>query len=101
MTAGIAEVGMRTYFSTYHLWAAEYFGSLAAGMEKDHSGVLKFDIQHRAYVTNSTLWSAAFLEAGINEVFDDVSDAHRGYVDQLLNHSKKIWGMWEMGPERC
>jgi hypothetical protein len=87
-------VGMRVYFSSYHLWAAEHFVRLAAEVEVVHAGKPRFDIGHRAYVTNSVLSAVAFLEAAINEVFDDVTDNH-GYMGALTDECARLLaGLW-------
>ncbi len=74
---------MRVYFSSYHLWAAKHFMQLAANIEQAHTGGPVFDIEHRAYVTNSIFSSVAFIEAGINELFQDVLDGHMSYISSL------------------
>ena len=82
---GVAELRMRAYFSSYHLWAAEHFTRLAKEIEDAHTGSPEFNIAHRAYVTNAILSAVAFLEAAINELFDDVVDQHYSYVNPLSN----------------
>ncbi len=77
------QVLMRAYFSSYHLWAARHFAQLSHDIEDQHSGDPKFDIRHRSYVTNSILSSVAFLEAAINELFQDAFDNHLGYLESL------------------
>lgn len=95
-TIGHAEVLMRTYFSAYHLWAAEHFAGLARDIENAHTGKPVFNIKHRAYVTNSILSAVAFLEAAINEIFDDVADGHSGYVDPLTpDCARLLAGLWK------
>jgi hypothetical protein len=94
-TIGRAEVLMRTYFSTYHLWAAEHFARLAADIESTHTGEPTFNVKHRAYVTNSILSVVSFLEAAINEIFDDLTDGHSGYVDPLTNYSHQLTKLWK------
>jgi hypothetical protein len=85
-----AEVLKRTYFSSHHLWAAEHYARLARDIEEAHtSSKPRFDIQHRAYVMNAVLSAVAFLEATINEVFDDAADKHSGYVDPVTAESRQ------------
>jgi hypothetical protein len=95
VTIGHAEVLMRTYFSTYHLWAAEHFARLAANIEGAHTGKPTFNIKHRAYVTSSILSAVAFLEAAINEFFDDVTDGHSGYVDPTTDYARQLAELWK------
>ena len=90
-------VAMRTYFSTYHLWAAKDFSEQAKLIEKGHSKKPIFDIKHRAYVINSILSSVAFAEAAINEVFQDASDQHHSYISSLDNRKITLLSdYWEM-----
>ena len=96
-TAGVAEVQMRAYFSSSHLWGAQHFTRLAREIEDQHTGnkaVFKIDL--RAYVTNAVLSAVAFLEASINEVYDDVAHEHPGYVDPLSPETKRLLaGLWD------
>jgi hypothetical protein len=75
---------------------------LTRDVESSHTiGASTFDVQHRAYVTDSVLSAVAFLEAAINEVFDDVADRHLGYVDPLPDECKRLMaGLWDEGMER-
>jgi hypothetical protein len=70
-TPGIA---MRSYLSTHHLWAAEHFTRLAAESEATHTGQPRFSIKNRAYVIGAVGESVAFLEAFINELYQDAAD---------------------------
>ena len=74
-----ASVSVRAYFSAYHLWAAKRFAKLADETE----GIDGFNIANRAYVTNAVLSAVAFLEAAINEIYDDAVDGHEPYVKSL------------------
>jgi hypothetical protein len=90
----------RVYFSSYHLWAAHHFAQLAGEIEDAHSGRSRFDIKHRAYVTNSILSSVAFLEAAINELYQDAFDRHPGYLDMLPQEVRDILAdFWDMTKE--
>ena len=80
---GRLEISMRAYFSAYHLWAAGHFARLANDIENAHTGRAVFDISHRAYVTNAIFSAVAFLEAAINELFEDAVDNHPSYLDAL------------------
>lgn len=95
-TVGVAEVLMRTYFSSYYLWAAKHFTRAAEEIEVAHSGPPKFDIEHRAYVMNAILSAVAFVEAAINEIFKDAADGHDSYIEPLGKASherlKAAWG---------
>ena len=93
------KVILRVYFSSYHHWAASHFSELAQQIEGAHSGEPSFDIRHRAYVTNAVLSSVAFMEAAINELFQDVVDSHESYVSPLSKNTRALmashWSMTE------
>lgn len=92
MTGAVGAVLMRDYFSRHHLHAAEHFARLAR-----HG----FNPEHRAYVTGTVLSSAAFLEAAVNEVFDDVVDNATGCVDPLSLECRRLMaGLWNVAERR-
>jgi hypothetical protein len=94
-TFGHAEVSMRSYASSHHLWIAEHFARLAKDIEDAHTGRAKFSVAHRGYVTSAIFSAVAFLEAAINEIFDDVEDNHSGYVDNLAADCRRLMaGLW-------
>jgi hypothetical protein len=100
-TALPIKVVMRVYFSSYHLWAAEHFSKLAASRETAPGQVPRFDIEHRAFVTNCILSCVAFLEAAINELFQDAADGHMSYVGSLPPEAiKSLAGAWAQGVDR-
>jgi hypothetical protein len=96
MDAG--EVLSRSYYSLYHLWAAEHFAALAKEIEKAQKGHrARFDIAHRVYVTNSIFSAVSFLEAAINELYQDVADAHGNYTAGLDPESKFLMSyFWDL-----
>jgi hypothetical protein len=86
----------RVYFSSYHRWAAGHFVRLAAEIEDAHVGGPKFDIEHRAYVTNAILSSVAFMEAAVNELFKDALDQHQPYIEPLDREVQALLAkMWD------
>lgn len=88
---------MRVYFSSYHLFAASHFLELAKEIEENHKGGPIFDVKHRAYVTNSIFSSVAFMEAAINETFQDAADDHQGSLASLEIEAKtKMASFWEI-----
>lgn len=92
---------MRLYFSSYHLWGARHFAEQAAQNEVGHVGPPKFDVLHRAYVVNCLLSTVAFLEAVINEFFDDAADGHFNYLSDMSgNHRQAVADFWKMKPQR-
>jgi hypothetical protein len=94
-------VQMRVYYSSYHLWAAKHFVRLAAEIEDTYEGGSKFDIEHRAYVTNAILSSVAFMEAAINELFQDAFDKDQSYIEPLdPDVQTLIARMWDLTEAR-
>jgi hypothetical protein len=75
---GGAELAMRNYLSTYHLWGSAQFAVLAGQLEKkwdkNHSTELIF--KHRSYVVGSILLCVAYIEATLNEVWADIATGH-------------------------
>jgi|SRR6516164_3970668 hypothetical protein len=97
MTFGVAAVSMRAYFSADYLWGAKHFAALARSIEDAHDGPPRFSVRHRAYVTNSILSSVAFLEALINEFFDDAEDGHLVYLKNLTDEQReKVAVLWKL-----
>jgi hypothetical protein len=88
-------VAMRAYYSRYHLHAAGHFAELAVNIEAGHRGEPVFDITHRAYVTSAVLCAVGFLEASINELYQDAADKLEGYIQPLSPKAKtdlaKLW----------
>jgi hypothetical protein len=77
---------LRHYFSTHLLWAAFNASAKAGEIEDAHSGESTFDIKHRGYVLSAIVSAAAFLEATVNELFQDAYDEHNlteGYLAPL------------------
>ena len=73
-SVGTPTIAMRSYLSTHHLWAAEHFTRLAVECEAAHTGESRFSIKNRAYVIGAVGESVAFLEAFINELYQDAAD---------------------------
>jgi hypothetical protein len=72
-------IGMRVYFSTYHLFAARRAAAAAREIERAHDPEQhrpRFDINLRADVTTAVIDSAAFVEAFVNEVCTDIATGH-------------------------
>lgn len=75
----------RLYFSSYLLWTAQHEAELAGQIEVAHLGRSKFSIEHRAHVVSSIVASVGFLEAMVNELYQDAVDGHGAdaYVTSL------------------
>lgn len=86
---------MRNYLSTHHLYAARYAAADARAVESVHSGESRFDIRHRAYVMSAITESVAFLEAAINEIYQDAADEEHSYVGGLSPRCLQLMaGLW-------
>lgn len=70
----------RAYFSPYHLFSANHFLELTASIENSHTGRDHFNFYHNSFVISSIISSATFLEAAINEIYQDVCDEHNNYI---------------------
>jgi hypothetical protein len=75
---GAVSISVRSYFSTYHLWSARNFATMVKEIEDNFSGRQQFDIRHRSYSISAILSAVAFIEAAINEVFQDAADNNSG-----------------------
>jgi len=96
-----ATLMLRTYYSSYHLWAAEHFTALAAGIEALPGAVPRFDIQHRAYVTSTIFSSVAFMEAAINEIFKDAADSQGEFIAPIDAGSRKMFkAFWDLAEDQ-
>lgn len=91
---------MRAYMSTHHLWAAKHFSNLALEIEKKCTKSPVFKQEHRAYATNSIFSIVAFLEACINELYQDALDEHLSYLEKIPeNKIKNLATYWKQTNE--
>jgi hypothetical protein len=75
---------MRNYLSTQHLWTATHMSRLAVEYERAYVHTAPaFHIHQRGYVLATVTESVAFLEALINELFQDAHDSEAHIIDQL------------------
>lgn len=84
---------MRAYFSGYLLWTAQHQAELAGQIEQAHHGRDRFSIEHRGYVLSSIVASVGFLEAMVNELYQDAADGHvasDGYVTPLSADCRRL-----------
>lgn len=73
----------RIYYSSQHLWGANRWAAEAQKIEESEKATPRFDIEHRAFVSNAIFSGVAFLEAAINELFQDAYDDHLAYISPL------------------
>lgn len=85
--AGGVRLTIRSYFSSHLLWTAMREAELAGRMEAAHDGQSRFSVEHRGHVLSSILASAAFLEAMVNELFQDAAE---GYLASLSPRTVRL-----------
>ncbi|MDX8142096.1 hypothetical protein SK854_08240 [Lentzea sp. BCCO 10_0061] len=82
-TALPIKVVMRGYLSTQHLYAARYAAEDAQKLEDQYAGKEPFNMRHRGLVLSAVAESVMFLEAAINEMFQDAADGHHNRLIRL------------------
>jgi hypothetical protein len=89
----------RPYFSSWLLWAAEHEADLARQIEQRRDPGQYFPWpEHRALVLSSVLASATFLEAMVNELYQDVAEGydHFGVTAPLSEEVRvRMRDLWE------
>jgi hypothetical protein len=92
-------VGLRSYFSTHFLAAAEDAAQQAAHIESRLVAeyARRFSLEHRGHILTSIILSVAFIEAAINEVLQDAFDEHRtAKLDKVDREVQVRWAaLWE------
>lgn len=73
----------RIYYSSQHLWGANRWAAEAQKIEEGNGTIPRFDIEHRSFVAGAIFSAVAFLEAAINELFQDAYDDHLAYISSL------------------
>lgn len=96
-------ISSRHYLSISHLSAAALFAQQCRDIEST-ARTTPVDNpqrrQHNAYAVSSVIVSAAFLEATINELFSDCSDAHSTDWTVCLPASSLMGRLWKKGIPR-
>jgi len=93
MRGSRVRIVLRSYFSSHLLWTAQREAEIAGRMEAAHSGESRFDVEHRGHVLSSIVASAAFMEAMINELYQDAADDHipeDGYIAPLSASCRRL-----------
>lgn len=74
----------RSYMSTQHLYAS-WYAAMAADDEETRllDGLRSISMRHRGAVLSSVVEAVAFVEAAINEVFQDAADDRLTYIAGL------------------
>lgn len=79
-------VTMRNYLSSHHLYASRYAAETATERELELSANAPiFDIRHRGLVITAVMEAVAFLEAAINELYQDAADAYLHHLGGLAS----------------
>jgi hypothetical protein len=102
--ADTLRVSMRPYFSSHLMSSAARLAALAKQIEDQHSGAPRFDLEHRIYVLSSIITSVGFLEAMINELFQDAFDDYApndGAITPLSSNTRQLmkeyWRATDLG----
>jgi hypothetical protein len=86
-------------FSRQHIVAARLFASQASTVEAKATLSEQDRSEHRAYVTGAVVFSAAFLEASINELYLEAKDGPQqsltGLSPQQLSMLSAVWEVVE------
>lgn len=96
-------VKVRTYFSIQHIQSAALFARCCARNEEAWPSTYNHEIgtDLRAYGTGAVFAATAFLEALINELFEDTVTNPHSNVNQLEAHSRVLMAaMWKLGVPR-
>ena len=67
-------ISSRHYLALEHLWAALNNARLCRELERQLMNKVAFDSEHRAYAMGAVISSVAFLEALVNETYEDAGD---------------------------
>ena len=79
----VAVLRVKHSFSGQHLVAAKEFVRLCACGELKAVGASEESCEHRAYATGAVVFSVAFLEASINELYLEAIDGNRQRLEGL------------------
>lgn len=84
--SGEMHVGTRHYLAAEHLWTAEYMAHLCRLRQEGlkEGGHIGRDRTLRSLCTLAVLSSVAFLEARVNEIWQDAADAEQGVTPPRL-----------------
>jgi hypothetical protein len=101
----VGQISIRHYYSARLLWTAQHHAELAGEAERTlAASKTPFSIEHNGYVLSSIIASVAFLEAMINELFQDAADGHAapdGYITPLSEECRRtmaeVWAITRGG----
>jgi len=97
-TASLSVGRGRHYVAGQHLWSARHHARLCAELEAEKTGRTAFDIRHRACAVSAVLSAVVFLEALVNETFQDAADGHARRIAPLGPRCIALMGeFWNAG----
>jgi hypothetical protein len=75
-------VSIRNYLAVQHLWSAQHSARLCDERESElvAAGEINIDIEHRMLAIGAVMSAVAFLEAFVNELFQDAVESAPGAV---------------------
>jgi hypothetical protein len=92
-------VASRHYVAGQHLWSARHHARLCAELEAEKTGKTAFDIEHRAYAVSAVLSAVVFLEALVNETFQDAADGNVSRIAPLDYRCIELMGEFWNSPK--
>jgi hypothetical protein len=101
-------ISIRHHYSSRLLWTAQHHAELSGQIERKVAGKAPFSSEHTGYVLSSIIASVAFLEAMINELFQDAADGHAppdGFITPLTEECRRtmaeVWAITRGGRVRA
>src|SRR5258708_14222846 len=84
------EIASRSYHSVAHLIVAGQFVRMAKETDDSYGAGMSGEAldAYRSFVTAAIIFSAAFLEAAVNELFTDAVEQHEQYIGRLATATK-------------
>jgi hypothetical protein len=91
-----ASARVKHSFSRQHLVGARHLAELASAIEKNGASTEQEKTHHRAYVSGAVIFSVAFLEASINELYLEAIDKNANALSGLTPPQIEILAeLWE------
>ncbi len=97
---GMPRVGVRSYMSSWALRSAKMCAYNAKQIEEMHEGKWESPQveEHINYAMTSVVNSVVFLEAMINEIYNDVAENYgeqdQGYLSPIPDNVRKLMASW-------
>jgi hypothetical protein len=93
---------IRSYFSYSHYYNARHFAALCAARESSLLNAGKpFDPRHHAYAMAAVSSSISFIEAYINEIFQDAYHGHDSRLEAFTSSTRSLFAsLWSVTEEK-